>query len=98
MNTQRRLRMSMKHFLIFTSVMLLPGLLGVLDFFDPKKSQLDLIHFACVAPYILYAMFQSKFLSRKIEVVKSEKSGLDKSIELLEFLGIEQARKDQRDV
>ncbi len=43
-------------------------------------------------------MFQSKFVSRKIEVVKSEKSGLDKSIELLELFGIEQAREDQRDV
>lgn len=46
MNTQHRLCMSMKYFLIFTGVMLSPGLLGVLDFFDPKKSQLDLIHFA----------------------------------------------------
>lgn len=77
MNTQHRLRMSMKHFLIFTGVMLLPGLGGVLDFFDPKKAQLDAIHIACVVPYILYVVFLSKLFSRKIEVSDSSISITD---------------------
>src|ERR1035437_1697490 len=70
--SQYRLYLSIKFFLIFSGIMILPWIGGIMDFFDPSKEKFDWIHVICVMPYILYALWLVRFFSRKIEIFEDQ--------------------------